>query len=95
MPEVGSALNNGVMWFDPRPGQPNSIAPASKPLANICPIVATRNGVPELALGAAGESADRSGRDADPRLCRGSRRRSLEQALLSPRIDAQRHDYPC
>ncbi|MDE1991608.1 MAG: gamma-glutamyltransferase [Rhizobiaceae bacterium] len=85
--ETGFALNNGMMWFDPRPGQPNSIAPASRPLANMSPIIATRNGIPELALGAAG------GRQIVPAVAQilayvATYGLSLEEALLSPRIDA-------
>ncbi len=54
VPELGFALNNGLMWFDPRPGHPNSIAAGSRPLANMSPIIGTRDGRPEIALGAAG-----------------------------------------
>ncbi|WEO69518.1 gamma-glutamyltransferase family protein [Rhizobium rhizogenes] len=87
VPETGFAFNNGMMWFDPRPGQPNSIAPASKPLANMSPIVATRDGVPELALGAAG------GRQIVPAVTQilsyvAAYGLSLEDAFLSSRIDA-------
>ena len=32
LPQSGVLLNNGVMWFDPRPGAPNSIAPGKRPL---------------------------------------------------------------
>ncbi len=53
-PQTGILLNNGVMWFDPRPGRPNSLAPGKRPLANMCPVVATRDGVPWFALGASG-----------------------------------------
>ena len=28
-PSTGILLNNGIMWFDPRPGGPNAMAPAS------------------------------------------------------------------
>ncbi len=87
VPKLGFALNNGLMWFDPRPGHPNSIAPGRQPLANMCPIIATRDGLPELALGAAG------GRQIVPAVAQilsyvlafGM---SLEKALFSPRIDA-------
>ena len=53
-PRTGILLNNGIMWFDPRPGGPNAIAPGKRPLSNMCPVIATRNGVPWLALGASG-----------------------------------------
>jgi len=87
LPGTGFLMNNGMMWFDPRPGQPNSIAPGVRPLANMCPLIATRNGQPHLALGAAG------GRQIMPALvqllsyvaCFGM---SLEQAFTSPRLDA-------
>ncbi len=54
VPELGFLLNNGMMWFDPRPGRPNSLAAGRQPLANMSPVITTRDGLPELALGAAG-----------------------------------------
>jgi gamma-glutamyltranspeptidase/glutathione hydrolase len=54
LPGTGILMNNGMMWFDPRPGHPNSIAPGRRPLTNMCPVVATRGGVPWFALGASG-----------------------------------------
>jgi gamma-glutamyltranspeptidase/glutathione hydrolase len=53
-PQTGILLNNGIMWFDPRPGRPNSMAPGKRPLANMCPVIATRDGAPWFALGASG-----------------------------------------
>jgi gamma-glutamyltranspeptidase/glutathione hydrolase len=53
-PSTGILLNNGVMWFDPRPGRPNSIAPGKRPLSNMCPVIAMADGTPWLALGASG-----------------------------------------
>ena len=53
-PRTGILLNNGIMWFDPRPGRPNSLAPGKRPLANMCPVIATRDGAPWFALGASG-----------------------------------------
>jgi gamma-glutamyltranspeptidase / glutathione hydrolase len=87
LPQTGFLMNNGVMWFDPRPGQPNSIAPGVKPLANMCPIIAKRDGKPYLALGAAG------GRQIMPAVVQllsyvGCFGLSLEDAFMSPRIDA-------
>jgi gamma-glutamyltranspeptidase / glutathione hydrolase len=53
-PSTGILLNNGIMWFDPCPGRPNSIAPGKRPLSNMCPVIAMRDRAPWLALGAAG-----------------------------------------
>ena len=38
-PRTGLLLNNGVMWFDPRPGRANSLAPGTQPLSNMCPML--------------------------------------------------------
>jgi gamma-glutamyltranspeptidase/glutathione hydrolase len=54
LPETGILMNNGILWFDPRPGRPNSIAPGRRPLANMCPVVVRRDGRPWTALGASG-----------------------------------------
>ena len=54
LPQSGVLLNNGVMWFDPRPGQANSIAPGKRPLNNMCPIVMREGDRPVLAGGASG-----------------------------------------
>jgi gamma-glutamyltranspeptidase/glutathione hydrolase len=54
LPRTGVLMNNGMMWFDPVPGGPNSIAPGRRPLANLCPVLGTRDGVPWVAMGASG-----------------------------------------
>jgi len=54
LPESGILLNNGVMWFDPRPGTPNALAPGAKPLANMCPTVIAAGDGRRIALGACG-----------------------------------------
>ncbi|HXW27691.1 MAG TPA: gamma-glutamyltransferase, partial [Xanthobacteraceae bacterium] len=53
-PSTGMLMNNGIMWFDPRPGGPNSIAPGKRPLCNMCPTILARDGRPWLAAGASG-----------------------------------------
>ena len=54
LPETGVLMNNGVMWFDPRPGRPNSIAAGKRPLSNMCPAIISRPDGVRIALGASG-----------------------------------------
>ncbi|MBS7699633.1 MULTISPECIES: gamma-glutamyltransferase [unclassified Chelatococcus] len=87
LPRSGILINNGVMWFDPRPGQPNSIKGGVKPLANMCPLIASRRGQPLLAIGAAG------GRTIFPTVLQiisymADRGLTLEEAFHTPRLDA-------
>jgi gamma-glutamyltranspeptidase/glutathione hydrolase len=90
-PGTGILLNNGVMWFDPRPGRPNSLAAGARPLSNMVPLVVTRGGAPWFALGASG------GRRILPAvfqmtsflLDRGS---SIEEAVHHPRINVDGGD---
>lgn len=54
LPGTGILMNNGVMWFDPRPGRPNSIGPGKRALTNMCPVVVARDMRPWFGLGASG-----------------------------------------
>ena len=54
LPQTGILMNNGIMWFDPRPGRPNSIGPGKRALTNMCPLVATRDGRARFGVGASG-----------------------------------------
>jgi len=54
VPGTGILLNNGMMWFDPRPGRPNSIAPGKRALVNMVPVLGFKRGKPHLTLGAPG-----------------------------------------
>jgi gamma-glutamyltranspeptidase/glutathione hydrolase len=54
LPGTGILMNNGVMWFDPRPGRPNSIGPRKRALTNMCPVVVARDGRPWFGIGASG-----------------------------------------
>ena len=53
-PGTGILLNNGMMWFDPRAGSPNSIAPGKTPLNNQNETIVLRQGKPVLAIGSPG-----------------------------------------
>jgi gamma-glutamyltranspeptidase/glutathione hydrolase len=53
-PSTGVLLNNGIMWFDPEPGRPNSLAPGKRCLGNYCPVVGETPKGDRFALGAAG-----------------------------------------
>lgn len=54
LPATGILMNNGVMWFDPRPNQPNSIGPGKRPLTNMFPIILRDGAKPWIAAGASG-----------------------------------------
>lgn len=54
VPETGLLLSNGMIWFDPEPGRPNSIEPGKRALVNMTPFLALRDGAPYLAVGAPG-----------------------------------------
>lgn len=60
LPSTGILMNNGIMWFDPRPGRPNSIRAGRKPLSNMCPVIVEQPSAPggqgafRYALGASG-----------------------------------------
>ncbi len=51
---LGLTLGHGMSRFDPRPGHPNSPGPGKRPVHNMCPSLLLRNGIPEMAIGAAG-----------------------------------------
>ncbi|HEX3535480.1 MAG TPA: gamma-glutamyltransferase [Stellaceae bacterium] len=54
LPQTGILMNNGIMWFDPRPGRPNSMAPGKRALNNMCPLIVARDGRPRFGVGASG-----------------------------------------
>jgi gamma-glutamyltranspeptidase/glutathione hydrolase len=87
LPETGVLMNNGIMWFDPRPDRANSLAPGKRPLSNMCPVIATRSGSPWLAIGGSG------GRKILPAVAQilsflADFGMDLESAFHQPRIDA-------
>ena len=53
-PETGILMNNGIMWFDTRPGGPNSLGGGKRPLCNMCPAIVSREDGFNFAIGASG-----------------------------------------
>ncbi|MBN33215.1 MAG: gamma-glutamyltransferase [Rhodospirillaceae bacterium] len=91
LPEVGFLMNNGIMWFDPRPGGPNSMKPGRRPLSNMCPAVVTGASGGAFALGASG------GRRIFPAVFQlvsflTDHGMSLNDAFATPRIDVSGTD---
>jgi gamma-glutamyltranspeptidase/glutathione hydrolase len=54
VPGTGILLNNGMIWFDPEPGKPNSVGPGKRAMVNMVPALAFQRGRPYLAAGAPG-----------------------------------------
>lgn len=54
LPGTGVLMNNGINWFDPRPGRPNGLGPAKRPLCNYNPAIVARGDGRGFALGASG-----------------------------------------
>ena len=52
--QTGITMNNGIMWFDPTPGTPNSLAPGKRCLTNYTPVLAQASDGRRAAIGASG-----------------------------------------
>lgn len=88
LPQTGILMNNAVGYFDPRPGNPVSLAGGKRiNSSNMCPTIATRDGEALFAVGASGANhivpctAQLTALLLDYGL-------SLEEAFHTPRIDA-------
>ncbi|MCE7029886.1 gamma-glutamyltransferase [Jiella avicenniae] len=84
-PSTGLLLNNGIMWFDPEQGRPNSLRPGSRCLMNVCPVIG-EVGDRRFAVGASG------GRKILPAVAQLSHRLlalgdDIDTAFHAPRID--------
>jgi gamma-glutamyltranspeptidase/glutathione hydrolase len=90
-PQSGILMNNGIMWFDPTPGGPNSLAPGKRCLTNYTPVVAQAADGRRLAVGASG------GRRIMPAVTQllsfvMDYGMNLDAAIHQPRIDASEGD---
>ena len=54
VPDVGVIMNDSMNLFEPIPGRANSIASWKRPASNMAHVIATKDGVPVLAVGAPG-----------------------------------------
>ncbi len=54
LPATGILMNNGIMWFDPQAGRPNSLMPGMQPLSNMCPAIVVSPTGSIFAAGASG-----------------------------------------
>ena len=86
-PQTGVTLNNGIMWFDPTPGTPNSLAPGRRCLTNYTPVLAQAADGRRVAVGASG------GRRILPAVAQllsfvMDYSMDLDAAIHQPRIDA-------
>ncbi|WP_321447792.1 gamma-glutamyltransferase [uncultured Cohaesibacter sp.] len=89
-PSTGLMMNNGIMWFDPEQGKPNSLAPGKRCLMNVCPVIGEK-GERRFALGASG------GRKIMPAVGQISSflldyGMSMQDAIEAPRIDVSGGD---
>ncbi len=90
-PKSGITMNNGIMWFDPTPGGPNSLQAGKRCLTNYTPVVAHAADGRRLAIGASG------GRRIMPAVIQllsfaMDYGMDLEAAIHQPRIDASEGD---
>src|ERR1700682_3181568 len=88
LPQSGVTMNNGIMWFDPAPGGPNSLAPGKRCLTNYTPVLAQTADGRRLAVGASG------GRRILPAVTQMlsfvmDYGMDLDDAIHQPRIDAR------
>jgi gamma-glutamyltranspeptidase/glutathione hydrolase len=90
-PGTGVVLNNGMMWFDPEPGRPNSVGGGKAPLSNMTPFLITKDG---RSVAAVGSSGGRRIMNCHAQLIMNllDHGLSMQPAISAPRIDASTVD---
>jgi gamma-glutamyltranspeptidase/glutathione hydrolase len=88
VPEVGVMLNNGMSYFDPRPGRPASIAPGKMPMFGAPTVAMSEAGKGRLAVAGSGGYRIETGvlHTLMAHLDYGM---SLERAITHPRVHSQ------
>jgi gamma-glutamyltranspeptidase / glutathione hydrolase len=86
-PGTGVLLNNGMMWFDPEPGRPNSVGGRKKPLSNMAPTLITRDAT---IVASVGSSGGRRIQNANAQIIANiiDTGMTAQEAIDAPRIDA-------
>jgi gamma-glutamyltranspeptidase/glutathione hydrolase len=87
VPGTGVLLNNGMMWFDPEPGRPNSVEGGKRPLSNMAPAIVSRDGTVVASIGSSGGRRI-MGCNAQLALNLVDHQMSMQPAINAPRIDA-------
>ena len=84
---TGVLLNNGMMWFDPEPGRPNSVGGRKRPLTNMAPALVTRG---DGVVASVGSSGGRKIMNANAQIISNLVDFGMDAhaALEAPRIDA-------
>ena len=87
VPGTGVLMNNGMMWFDPEPGRPNSVAPGKRPLSNMAPALLSQDGAIVASIGSSG---GRRIMNANAQIIANfaAHKIPVGDALAAPRIDA-------
>ena len=88
VPGTGILLNNGMLWFDPEQGRPNSVAPGKRGMVNMVPALGFKRGQPYFTVGAPG---GRKIVSAIPQVIANliDGARSLQEAIEAPRLHAE------
>lgn len=85
-PGTGVLLNNGMMWFDPEPGRPNSVGGGKKPLSNMAPAIVIRG---EDLVASVGSSGGRRIQNANAQIIANivDAGMTAQESIDAPRVD--------
>ncbi len=91
VPGTGVLLNNGMMWFDPEPGRPNSVGGGKRPLSNMAPAILAG---PNHTVAAIGASGGRRIMNCNAQIASNliDHHLGMQAAVSAPRIDASTLD---
>ncbi|MER3439179.1 MAG: hypothetical protein C4346_17200, partial [Chloroflexota bacterium] len=90
IPGTGVLMNNGMMWFDPELGRPNSVGGGKRPLSNMAPAIISGPDQTVAAIGASGRRIMNCNAQIASNLI--DHRLGMQAAVSAPRIDASTLD---